>query len=248
MVLLFWLLFIRNPDKFILVEDEEVQEEKIKIKENIYINLLKRKPIRLLSGIFICDFACYSYIATILPTFLYETGNMSESVANIWAAVAFPAAGIIGCGLGGIVTNRSGLRKPTLIWGQLLKFVGIVIMVIMSDFSIVLSILGAGLFGFGNGFWMPSFYGIPTELKGMNGAQVAASFALMSSGGFLMGFLTPTVGGWLTNQLMLIAPNTSIAHAFGLKWSLFIFGFLNLVGLVCAILISETGSAKKIKT
>ena len=247
-ILLLWVVVIRNPDHYLSAGNEKSTEENKEkaITGNIYLNLLRRKPILLLSAIFACDFSCYSYIATILPTLLYETSNMSETVANLWAAVAFPAAGILGCSFGGVVTNKLKLRKPTLISGQLLKFIGITIAVLGSKYSVSFTIIGAGLFSFGNGFWMPAFYGVPTELPEMNSSLVGASFALMSSCGFVMGFIVPTIGGWLTTMLMNVAPVAKTAHAFGLKWSLFIFGFLNLIALVCAIMIPETGqNAKK---
>ena len=124
----------------------------------------------------------------------------------------------------------------------MLKFIGIVVIILCVDYSIVLSIIGVGLFGFGNGFWMPALFGAPTELPEMNSSLVAATFALMSSCGFFMGFIIPTIGGVITNQLMIIAPIAETAHAFGLKWSLFIFGLLNILGTICAFAIQETGS------
>lgn len=242
-ILLLWVVVVRNPDHYLSVGNEKSidgNKEKV-IEENIYLNLLHRKPIVLLSVIFACDFSCYSYIATILPTLLYETSNMGETVANLWAAVAFPAAGILGCSLGGVVTNKLRLRKPTIISGQLLKFIGIIISVFGSKYSVYFTIMGAGLFGFGNGFWMPAFYSVPTELPKMNSSLVSAAFALMTSCGFAMGFIVPTIGGWLTMVLMNVAPVAKTAHAFGLTWSLFIFGFLNLIAFACAIMIPETG-------
>ena len=115
-IILLWILLIRDPGKHLSFDDTAIADDtEEKPKENVYLNLIKRKPIRLLAIIFICDFACYSYIATILPTFLFEMGNMSETTANLWAAVAFPTAGIVGCGLGGIITNRLARKKTTLI-------------------------------------------------------------------------------------------------------------------------------------
>ena len=84
----------------------------------LYAGLLKRKPILYLTFIFVCDFFCYAYIATILPTWLFEVGTLSETTANVLSAVAFPFVGLLGCGLGGLYSASTGRRKPPLVIGQ----------------------------------------------------------------------------------------------------------------------------------
>jgi len=212
-------------------------------EKGLYRKLLKRKNIRMLCFAFICDFLCYSYVAIILPTYLHELGGISVSLAGLLAAFVFPGAGIFGAVFGGMLISKTGLRKPSLAIGQLLKLFGGVTAAIGGAISLGMVICGVLLFGIGNALWMPSMYTVPTELDKMNSTRVAASFSLISSFGFLVGFIGPVVGGWLTNQLMLFSciSDPVLSHVFGLRWSLFIFSFVNIIALVCVLRMSETG-------
>lgn len=237
LILIVWVYFLKEPET-----QPDVQKEE-KAENNIYFNLLKRKEILLLSLIFMCDFFCYSYIAIIFPTLLFEISHMSETVANLWAAVAFPVTGFLGCVAGGTISAKTEKRKPTLACGQMLKFVGIIVATLGMNISIWFVIVGIAMFGFGTGMWMPVMYNIPMELKNMTVSRVGAAFSLMSSCGFFCGFISPTIGGKLTNFLMTMTSNgNSVArHVFGLRWSLFTFAFLNVIAFVCALAIRETG-------
>lgn len=115
---------------FFYIEDrnfKNFEEKKEEDSENIYRDILRRKDLRLLGYTFICDFACYSYIGVILPTFFSEIGNVNDALANIVAAVAFPAFGFVGSVVGGKVTSLTGKRKPILCIGQMGKFIGLLI-------------------------------------------------------------------------------------------------------------------------
>lgn len=240
-VLIVWIVCIKEHELPDYTENEEET-----VEANVYGNLWKRKEIRLLCITFVCDFICYSYIAVILPTFLYEASNMSEATAGLWAAIAFPAVGIIGCSVGGIFMGKSGKRRPTLIAGQIFKFIGIMIATLGSGISVVVIIAGIALFGLGNGMWMPAMYCVPMELEDMNAARVGNAFALMTACAMTAGFLAPTIGGVLTDAFVAASgiSDSVASHVFGLKWSLFIFGFSNLIGAGCMIKIRETGKQK----
>ena len=238
---LLWVLLVKEDDIVVQTTDDtpEVQEK------NIYRNLWKRRDIKLLCITFVCDFFVYSYMAVILPTFLLESGNMTEAAAGFWAAIAFPAVGIIGGSVGGIAIAKTGKRKPSMALGQIIKIIGTSVAALGSGISVWFIIVGAAIFGFGNSLWMPGMYTVPMELDQMNPTRVGAAFALISSCGFVSGFISPIIGGWLTNTLMAVSNITDpmLSHSFGLKWSLFIFGFINLIGFICISLLQETGPA-----
>ena len=209
-------------------------------ESNLYSFLLKLKPIRQLALIFMSDFFCYSYIATVLPTWLFELGGVSQTTANILAAAAFPLVGLLGCSVGGIYSTKTGQRKPPLVIGQALKLAGLIIASITSNLYITL--IGIILFAFGNGVWMPSMYSIPTELDGMNSSKVGAAFALISALGFVCGFISPVFGGWLSGLLSSnIEADLMLMHIMGMRLSVFIFSFLCLGALIVAVRIKETG-------
>lgn len=221
-----WILFVKEPEK-----TGEEGSEAGDIGFAIYAELMKNKTLRLLSITFVCDFACYSYMATVLPTYLMEVGNMKEAEAALWSAIAFPAAGIVGCFSAGIVNTVLGNKRFPLIAGQLLKLAGISTMTLLGGFGPVALVAGTVLFGLGNSFWMPSFYGIPTELPGMNGSLVAASFSLCNSCGFVMGFVVPVAGGLITGLFT--------DHSLGLTTSLMVFNVLNVMGFIEALRVPK---------
>ena len=184
------------------------------------------------------DFFCYAYLVVVLPAFFAEAGGMEPVRAGQWAALAFPAMGILGTLLGGWLMARLGRRKMVLSAGQLVKLAGMLVLTLGIGFSLWLGVAGAVLFGLGNGMWMPALYAMPMHMPDMTPSRVGAAFALISSCGFAAGFVSPILGGWLTDLLAASAAGPA-AHAFGLKWSLFPFGFPNLVSFAASLPLRE---------
>lgn len=216
-------------------------------ERGVYGLLLRHRDIRLLCWIFVLDFFCYSYIVVLLPTFLAEAGGMGENQAGVWAALAFPAVGLAGGALGGLLMSATGMRKPILAAGQVLKLLGILVLTLGIGLSVWLGIAGAAIFGLGNGMWMPVMYAMPMEMEEMTPSRVGAAFALISSCGFAAGFVSPVLGGWLTTALAAAAPAADpvAAHVFGLKWSLFAFGFTNLLSFLISLRLRDTAPAQR---
>lgn len=241
--LVIWMLVIRE-DKLTEYTDEEEGPQESEIE--MYKNVLGRKEIVFCIIAFICDFCCFSYISTIFPVLLFEASSMSEAMAATIAAVAFPLVGLGGSFLGGVLLAKTGLRKPFLVIAQLGKTVGVCIAVLLSSVNAWFIVAGMAVFGFFNGLWMPALYCVPMDLKGMNPARAGAALALMMGIALLFGFIAPTVGGIATDMLASSAGlGDAIAnHVFGLKWSLFAFGLLNMVGFLCMIRVPETGERR----
>jgi len=236
-LLLFWVMGVRRQDIPARPGEDQAQDK------GVYGYLWKKQGIRLLCIIFMMDFFCYSYMVVILPTYLAEAAQMEASAAGLLAAAAFPAIGILGSMAGGILMSVTGRRKPILAAGQVLKLAGVLVLTLCLEHSLMMGIAGIIVFALGNGMWMPVMYTMPMEMDGMDDSRVGAAFAFMSSCGFLMGFISPILGGGLTNTIMGMAPlqDPVLRHVFGLKWSLFLFGFTNIAALVCALRIEETG-------
>jgi MFS family permease len=241
LIISIWVFAVHRPVQAMKPKDEISKPEK-----SLYKGLLRRRSIRILTVVFVCDFFCYSYIATILPVWLYETGGVTEVTANILAAIAFPLLGLIGCGFGGVYSRKTGRRKPPLVIGQAMKLAGLILASISTQLWI--AVLGISVYAFGNGLWMPSMYGIPTELDRMTSTRVGAAYTLMSAFGFAVGFFSPLIGGYLTERISFsIASESIAAHVCGLRWSVFIFSFLNLVALIFSMRLAEPAS-KRIKS
>ncbi len=246
-ILLLWYGLLRHRDLQQMDTLSAANTASTAKEKGIYRNLLTRREILLLTIIFMCDFFVYSYIIVLLPTFLMESGGFTEAVAGLWAAIAFPAMGMAGCLLGGWYTTAMGRRKPVLLAGVAMEVLGVLLVGMLSPLSIVWAVLGFGLFGLGNGLWLPALYSIPMELPGMTPVLTGGAFALMTSAAMACGFLSPSIGGWITNLLAQTAPysNAVACHAYGLRISLFLFGFINLLGLLCAGMLRETGPGKQ---
>ena len=176
-------------------------------------------------------------------------GNLTEQTAGLISAFAFPGVGVVGAFLGGALMSMIGKRKPPMAYGQLLKFLGLVLVVFGANISLPLVVVGLACYGLGDGLWMPAVYMLGMELDDMNPTRVGAAFALFISCGYAAGFISPVLGGWLTDFLAPLsgAPNASLGHVFGLKWSLFIFAFANLISFVSVLLLDETGPGKLLK-
>ena len=246
-LVIIWMLLIKEKSLPNYVAEEDCGI--IAAEKGLYLNLWRRKEIKLLCITFMCDFVCYSYVAVIVPTLFFEATSLSQATAGLMAAIAFPAFGIAGSSVGGVMLSKTGLRKPALVAGQIGKFVGICIATFGCGQSALILIAGISIFGFSNGIWMPAMYCVPMDLKNMNPTRVGASFSLMSACGLISGFIAPAVGGWLTNFLMGMSgiANATANHVFGLRWSLFAFGFVNIIGAICMIIYKETGIRRKVE-
>ena len=242
-VLIVWVPSIKE-DNIQVYDDERGGEE---LEKGVYRELIGRREIKLCSVTFICDFCCYSYIGVILPTLLMSADPVSDAAVNLLAAFAFPGVGLIGSTLGGVLVARTGLRRPALLIGQIGKFIGILIATLGADMSLGLIVFGIAIFGFSNGFWMPALYCVPMDLKGMTPLKAGAAFALMTAVALSFGFIAPVVGGALTDMLVAASglADPVASHLFGLRWSLFIFGFVNIIGFICMVVMKETGTRRK---
>ena len=79
------------------------------------------------------------------------------------------------------------------------------------------------------------------KLDGMTAERAGAAFALISSFGFAFGFVSPTVGGWLTEGFTATVSHLGAVaqHTFGLRMSLLVFSISNFIALLCAIKLKE---------
>lgn len=240
--MIIWSFFIREKDLPNFGNSDAPDEP------GIYRELIRQKELLLLCCTFICDFICYSYIGVILPTYFFELGGLSSSLSNTLAALAFPAFGILGSVIGGKLNILFGRRKPILCVGQIGKFIGLVVSCMLYQNGFVYTFFGIALFGFFNGFWMPSMYCVPMDLDHMSATKVGASFALMTACGIGAGFFAPSLGGIFTQMFLLTSSISDpvLRHADALRQSLLLFSFTNILGLICCLSMRETGKNQKV--
>jgi predicted MFS family arabinose efflux permease len=221
-IILFWLFIVKNSEH---VNNSELHYT----EKKIYQNLWSRGEIKILSLTFICDFFFYSFIVNILPSFYQLEASTNLAVANKLTMV-FPVSGVIGVIISGLIMSKTGRRKKLLWMGQLLKAIGTLMIVI--GVTNIIGILGVVLIGLGNSIWIPPLYTIPMELEDMNPHRVGAAFAMITSFGFIAGFISPIVGGW-------------ISDLWSIKFTLLLYTVPSVIGLYYCLKIRETGPAEK---
>lgn len=224
----FWILLVK--DKTPVENYESCDNQKNQDEKHLYHNLWKRHEIKILCLALMCDFASFSFIAGILPTFYEVEAGMTLDVANNLSTL-FPIGGVVGALVAGVVLNRTGKRKPLLWLGQAFKFIGIFMMVLGLNNAI--GIIGLVFLGLGNALWMPSLYTIPMDLENMNPTRVGGAFALITSCGFSAGFISPIIGGWLSD-------------IFTIKYAILMYSIPNLIAFIACLTIKETGSNVKV--
>lgn len=245
LVLLIIWLFLKEP------ESEEAEESESSVGLSVFPDLLKRKTIRLLCYTFVCDFTCYSFIAAKLPTYLYELsgGSFSEATSGLIAAFVFPGVGILGGSLGGIYMSKTGLRKPSMLLGQILKFIGFLLAGFGADISIFVVLVGVAVFGIGNALWVPAMYTVPLDLEGMTPAHVGGAFSLITSSGFMIGSIGTVVFGAVTTVFMNASgiADPIASHAYGLKCCILILSSLSLLSTALIAMVKESGTRRNKK-
>jgi MFS family permease len=253
-----WIAVVRKDvDDINLTETQNIATgmiEEADVKGSIFGWLLKQREMKSIMVTFACDFTVYAYIATILPLWLMVSGDgMSVVKANTWAAIAFPMFGVIGVIIGATTTTKLGLRKPVIVTCQVVKLLGCMIAALFCDQGVQFVIIGAALFGLGNGGWMSAMFLVPTELKGTNSSRVAGGWSIILSVGYVFGFIMPVIGGALATAFALkleatgVNVGTNALQAYGFKWSFFILGLSHVIAIIAASTLRETGPGRKKK-
>ncbi len=205
-----------------------------------YIKLLKRREILSCVLIYVFDFSFYAYFSAVYPLFLQEGAGISEAEANNLVTISFPLVGLVGAIAGGVIASRFGRRKPVVMWGQMLKFVGIIMALLTLQSSVTLSLIGVGIFTIGNSAYLPAMYMVPMDLKGITPAEVGGSFSLIIALGTLVGgTFAPLLGGAITDVLL----RGGSSYFAGIQTSIGIVNFANLIAFAVALfLLRETGA------
>jgi MFS family permease len=217
-------------------------------EKGVYQNVLKRKNVIFLNLVWIFDYFCYAFLAVVLVSFLMSAFAMDGVTAGFIAAVAFPAIGIPATIIGGVIMSKTGRNKPIIIASTLIKFVGLLLCGVGTG-SLGIVVLGVMLYGTGNSVWMPTMYQTMTEMKDMTPTRVAVAFAVSGIAGFIFAFFGPLIGGLIQDNLMASSGiiDEAANYTYGVKWSLIIFSFLNLISCFFAIMMAETGPAAKVR-
>ncbi len=161
-----------------------------------------------------------------LPVFYQNYRGLSLSEASSLTAV-FPFSGIFGSIAVGVLTGRTGLRKPFMwpveLFVTLSGFLGSVLFANIALIRIALIMLGAGSAGS-----LVANTTLVMELPGMTPELMGSAQALIWSAGFTGAFISPPLGG-------------ALADMFGLRAVMLGFLAFQVMEIVFLYLVPETG-------
>jgi MFS family permease len=161
-----------------------------------------------------------------LPLFYQTYRGLSLSEASNLTAV-FPLSGIFGSIAVGVLTGRTGLRKPFMwpveLFVTLSGFLGSVLFTRTALIRIALIMLGAGSAGS-----LVANTTLVMELPGMTPELMGSAQALIWSAGFTGAFISPPLGG-------------ALADMFGLRAVMLGFLVFQVMEIVFLYLVPETG-------
>jgi predicted MFS family arabinose efflux permease len=201
-----------------------------KLDRNILKEIIGNKQVRLLTIADTCDMWSFQFVTTYLATFFYTEAMIPLGKSSYLMSI-FPIAGIIAGITCGIAMGRIGLRKPFTWPLHIMIFVGTTMALYMTGTG---RMIGIFLSGFGNAGWAPALFTMPMEFENMTPEKVGAVYTLMLSAGFFAAFLSPFLGGYLTEFMSL-------------RTVIFLFSMPSLLAAWATWKMKETGSANRTK-
>lgn len=225
-----WTIFGReNKALSTNASEEQASEGKPEKKESALKTAMKKKEVWFLAFALFGGMWEFQYFTTFLPTY-YQTfkGLDAVTASNITGIITFAGiAGGVVCGLiMGVIGRRKIFTWPmhTIILFGLLGSI-----TFEPGFLLYLSV---GAVGFCAAGWTPALLTIPMELKGMTPIMLGGAYSLIFGLGNAAAFISPVLGGWLTNFISL-------------RTTLFIFAFSQLLSIVLTFMLPETGPKAK---
>ena len=229
-----WLVIGKDKKVEIVQEVAAEKEEEVIKTEKVESALklaMKRKEVWLMALALFGGMWEFQFFTTFLPTY-YQTyyGLDATTASNITGIIT--SAGIVGGILCGVAMGMMGVRKIFTWPLHTLLLFGLIGAINFQPGPLLY--LSVGLIGFCAAGWTPALMTIPMEFEGMTPRMLGGAFALIFGLGNAAAFISPVFGGWLSEII-------------GLKQTLFIFAFSQLLAIACTILVPETGPKGKMK-
>ncbi|MFQ5737713.1 MAG: CynX/NimT family MFS transporter [Acidobacteriota bacterium] len=186
-----------------------------------YGTLLRWKETWFLALAFIGPLSLYLVFNTWLPTFYHQVMGMTNSQASQLTGL-FNTVGIPAAIIGGILTRRTGVRKPFIWVSGIIMGVSAFGLFLTRDFS-VLSV-SAVLFGISLFLWISPLTTLAMELPWMTPARLGMVMGVFYSVSYIVAFLAPIIAGALRDETGSFLPGFVL---FALtSWSLVVGGLL----------------------
>ena len=225
-----WVIFGRNRHIPVLANDlsstpAPAAEAKLTTRQ-----ALTQRSTLLLALAVMGNWCLGNALGSWLPTYYNEVFKMPLQKASSITAI-MTVAGTVACLAGGVISMRTGRRKPLLIISGV--FMGVSAMgalLFNNPWMIFLTVAGFGVF---SNLQTPTLFTIPMELKNVPPRTGALIINAMQSGGTLGAFAGPLVVGYLTDITGSYLPGFTICAVISLSM------------LVAGLLLPETGPAAR---
>lgn len=138
--------------------------------------------------------AVFMALSSWLPTYYTEVRGLDLNVAAFTVAV-FTIAGIPAALVGGVLTSRTGHRRPILMWAGVLLAIGAIVTVFApAGLPLYLAVALTGMVQWA---YEPAIFTLPLELPGSTPERAGAVTAAMVSVGNGTSFVAPVLVGFL---------------------------------------------------
>lgn len=161
----------------------------------------------------------YLVFNTWLPTFYKESLGLTAAKASQLTGLA-NMVGIPSAILGGVLTQRTGRRRPFLLASGLLT--GVAAFGLFMTNNIALLSASAVVFGIGLFLWVAPLTTLAMEIPGMTPQKLAVLNGVFFSVGYLMAFVAPLIAGALRDATGSFLPGFTVFSL--LSFSLFAGG------------------------
>lgn len=163
----------------------------------------------------------YLVFNTWLPTFYKESLGLGAAKASQLTGLA-NMVGIPAAILGGILTQKTGLRKPFILASGVLTGVAAFGLFMTNNFAVLSA--SAVVFGIGLFLWVAPLTTLAMEIPGITPQKLAILNGVFFSVGYLLAFLAPWIAGALRDATGSFIPGFVVFSLF--SFSLFFGGMM----------------------
>ena len=193
------------------------------------LKVFRSKTTWILAFAVVGPWAQFTTLSAWLPTFFTDVRGMDLSTAGFTTAV-FTFAGIPATLLGGLLTARTGRRRPIMLWsGLLIGAGGVATFVSPEGYLLFAAVLFTGLLQWA---YEPALFTLPIELPGSSPERAGAIWAAILTVGNAASFAAPVFVGRVNDVTGSFVPGFAVVCATSL--SLFF----------AVLFIPETGPAR----